>query len=190
MAFSFDIKGLDNLQKKLQQKPKEAEEVTKKVLVKYVTKIHAEQVRRASRFTDRGAIVQGLGWLPAGNLNYVLFSQAPHSAYREFGTGKKFQSIPEVDASVYRGATGKKGLYSAILAWVKRKGIAYGTTFSVKTRRKKGGKAQDRAEKAAAFAIYRDILKNGTKPSPFFFAPFLVERQTIKDELETELNKI
>ena len=192
MAFSFDIKGLDKVQKALQEKPAEAKKAIHTVLKDHVTEINEQQKRNAQGFQDRGSLWAGINFLPVDEINFVLFSQAPYSAFIEFGTRKKFRAIPEVDASQYKGSGGGggQGLYNAILAWVKRKGIAYGTTFSVKTRRKKGGKAQDRAEKQAAYAIYKSILVNGINPHPFFFQPFLSRKEQIKRDVEKAINNL
>jgi hypothetical protein len=191
MSFSFDIKGLDTVQKALKAHPEKARKAIRGVLAEEVTTINREQVQAASRFTDRGQIIKGIGWSAVDELNFILFSQAPYSAYLEFGTRKKFRPIAGIDAGQYRGSGGSTGkLYDAILAWVKRKGVAHGTTYSVKTRRKKGGKSQDKAERAAAFAIMKSIMVNGINPQPFFFAPFLSRREQIKNAVRQALENL
>ncbi|HEU4903165.1 MAG TPA: hypothetical protein VFT06_10240 [Flavisolibacter sp.] len=191
MSFSFDIKGLDKVQKALKEHPVKARKAIHAVLVEEVTNINRQQVQAASRFTDRAQLIKGISWAAVDELNFVLFSQAPYSAYLEFGTRKKFTPIAGIDAGEYRGSGGSTGkLYDAILAWVKRKGIAHGTTFSVRTRRKKGGKAQDKAERAAAFAIMKSIMVNGVNPQPFFFAPFLSRREQLKNAVQQALNNL
>jgi hypothetical protein len=55
------------------------------------------------------------------------------------------------------------------MAWMKRKGIK-GGTYSVKTRRRKGNKAQREAEdKSVAYAIAKKILRDGIKERPFLY---------------------
>lgn len=205
-GFRFDIKGLGNLNKALRETPEKARVATKAVLTKHVTEINAAQVQGASRFTDRGSVAQGLGWVPVDEINFLLFSQAPHSAAIEFGTGKKFQSIPGIDASEYRGPWGNKSgktFYQAIYEWVKRKGIAASFSTGVyklkgggfaydpaKARKKKGGKAEDKKVRQAAYLVYRSILKNGVRPQPFFFTPFLSRKEQIKQDVATAINNL
>lgn len=212
MGFTFEIKGMEAVQRAIKQTPTEAKKAIRGVLSHYVTMINGEQVRNAQRFTDRGQLIKGIGWDEVSNLdelNFTLFSQAPHSAYLEFGTGKKFQAIAEVNASAYQGAGGSTGkMFDKILAWVKRKGIAgsyatgivkrgkkSGGFYSIDPTKKKGrrvgGKAtRDKEDRRAAWAIMRSLLVNGIKPQPFFFTPFLSKREQIKSAVEQALNNL
>jgi hypothetical protein len=112
---------------------------------------------------------------------WSMVSGSSYSAYLEFGTKKRFQPIPGVDASQFKGnggSEGGKGFYDNILAWVKRKGIAgtYSTGYlryqkGVKKKGRRIGSALEKQieDEQMAYAIYLSIIRHGIKPHPFFF---------------------
>jgi hypothetical protein len=79
-----------------------------------------------------------------------VVSGSKYSAPMEFGTKSKFQPIPGIDASEFKGKpSGGSWLQfiSNIKNWVKRKGLPANS----------------------AYLIARSIFKFGVKPHPFFF---------------------
>lgn len=131
----------------------------------------------------------------AGELRYEVISGSKYSAPMEFGTKTKFQPIPGIDASEFKGQpTGGnfRQLVNRIAIWVGRKGIA--GTFSTGIKRKKGGgfeqgktsrrrlgsKLDQIAENyQVAYLIARSIVKNGVTPHPFFFKQFPIVRRDL-----------
>lgn len=118
---------------------------------------------------DMGVMKGGITKQKNGEADYSMVSNASYSAYIEFGTKGNYTPIPGVDASEFKGKGDRDGkFFENILAWVKRKKLA--GTYSVKTRRRTGKKAdRQREDEQVAFAIYLSILKHGIKPHPFFF---------------------
>lgn len=111
---------------------------------------------------------------------YQIVAETNYSAFMEFGT-KTLAQIPagagEVAAEVqkaYQQAKSNKQtgtiqqFEERIRRWVRLKGIT--GTYSVKTRRRTGGKAkQAKEDDQVVFFIMRKILKIGVKPQPFFY---------------------
>jgi hypothetical protein len=190
MSSKFKIKGLNGLNKRLQGLPQEVEQKIRDVMVETVLEVHEEQVRKANEFTDRGIIKQQLGFEEDSKLVFRLFCNAPHAAYLEFGTGKKFKAIPGVDSSQYKGkGDGQgEGFFENILGWVKRKRIRWESAAKYKTGAKAGQHKLLSFEETAQF-IYHFILINGTKAQPFFFAPFLSRREALKKKILNLLKK-
>jgi hypothetical protein len=148
---------------------------------KLVTIVSSEQqaaaqdwVARAQRDApvDEGSLKRMITYVKRSEYAYEIISQAVHSPYMEFGTKTRYRPIPGTEqiAAQFRGRKGGdfRTLMRAILRWVRRKGIA--GRFSVKTRRRLGGKIDQFAEDyAAAWPIVLSILKKGVYPQPFFF---------------------
>jgi len=100
-----------------------------------------------------------------------VVSGAKYSAYMEFGTKGKYQSIPGIDASPYRGkGTGDYfDFLNNILDWVKRKGIGGKYRGSIAAGRVTLSKKKQDTLVETAEAIAWSIIRNGVKPHPFFF---------------------
>jgi len=84
-----------------------------------------------------------------GELTAEVVSGSKYSAPMEFGTKTKFQPIPGIDASEFKGQpAGGTWLQfiSNIKNWVRRKGLPHNP-----------------------YAVAKTILKFGVKPQPFFF---------------------
>lgn len=109
----------------------------------------------------------------AGQLKYEVISGSKYSAPMEFGTKSKFQPIPGIDASEFKGQpTGGtfKDLVNNIAKWVRRKGLS--RTYSTKTKRRTGNKFDQ-----LAYVIARSIVKNGVSPHPYFYKQFPIVRK-------------
>lgn len=102
----------------------------------------------------------------------VISANTKYAAFMEFGT-KTLVSIPPGAEEIAAEARKIKGgtieeMERSIRRWVKLKGLA--GTYSVKTRRRTGGRAvQKRQDDQLVFLIMRKILKIGVKPQPFFY---------------------
>lgn len=118
---------------------------------------------------------------------YNIAAQSKYAAYMEFGT-RTLVSIPPGAEEIAAQARNQKGgtladMEKSIRRWVRLKGIA--GTYSVKTRRRTGGKALRQAQDdSVVFLIMRKLLKVGVKPQPFFYpaiqrvAPGFVKKLT------------
>jgi hypothetical protein len=133
----------------------------------------AEWVRnaKADAPVDQSTLKAGITWYQDGP-NVAIVSNVFYSPFMEFGTKGKYRPIPGTEniAAQFKGYKGGDfgAFLRAILAWVKRKGIS--GTYSVKTRRRTGAKANRAAEDlSVAWPIAMSILRNGVTPHPFFF---------------------
>ena len=138
------IKGLTELKKKLQDKQRML-----RAEVDAVLKDGAQMfVELASKDApvDQSILRQGITFYKKRDLVYTVASNANYSVFVEFGTRSRYRPIPGVTPEYKKGKSANT-LYSAIKAWVKRKGI----------------------DEAATYPIFLSILKNGIYPSPFFF---------------------
>ena len=104
-------------------------------------------------------------------LSAEVVSGSKYSAPMEFGTKSKFQPIPGIDASEFKGKpTGGTWLefISNIKNWTKRKGIPT----------------------SASYVIARSILKHGVNPHPFFFKQIPIVRRDLFRNIRNVLKSI
>jgi hypothetical protein len=169
MSASVKITGLKEVQVQLEKLAKELPGKVDGIVSKGVKEMARDAKVDAPK--DFGVMAGGITDKKNGFADYSMISNASYSPYLEFGTKGNYQPIPGIDASEFKGKGSKeggKGFFENILAWVKRKRIA--GTYSVKTRRRVGKKADIQKEnEQVAFAIYMSIMKHGIKPHPFFF---------------------
>lgn len=172
MSASVKITGLKAVRVQFEKLAKELPGKTDAIIRKGVTEMVDDAKKDvANNSFDTGRLAGGISLKTNGFADYSMTSNASYSPYIEFGTKGNYQPIPGIDASEFKGKGSKeggKGFFENILAWVKRKRIA--GTYSVKTRRRTGKKADIQKEnEQVAFAIYMSIMKHGIKPHPFFF---------------------
>jgi hypothetical protein len=186
-SFTFQVKGLDNVLKRLQQFPKETQERALEAIEDNVQIINREQVRRAP--THLGTLKQQTKYT-FQNGSYILFSNAEYAHIVEFGSKEKVKiQYPETAAyaATFKGKpTGGswEDFVRHMEIWVKRKGI--GATYNVSTRRKnRQGKSEIRRI-AETIAFY--IAKHGVSPQPYFFAPFFERRPQILKDVKAAIN--
>jgi hypothetical protein len=94
-AFTFEIKGLKELEKKFQQMPKQLHEEIDGEIETSCQQI----VLKAKQDTrkDKGGIMQGISFSGL-NLKYVIVSTKHYSPYHDFGTGSKVSVPAEVSS--------------------------------------------------------------------------------------------
>jgi len=101
-AFTFEIKGLKELQAKINKMPKALVEEIDGELESSCQNI----VLRAKQDTrvGKGGIRQGIAFA-GSNMNYTIVSTKNYSAYHDFGTGNQVQIPAEVSsyASQFKG---------------------------------------------------------------------------------------
>lgn len=151
-----------------------------------------EMVRNAQRDApkDFGRLKGAITAKRIGTAHWEMVCDAAYAQYLEFGTKGNYKPIPGIDPSEFKSTGGQtgKGFFDSILAWVRRKGIA--GTFSVKTRRRVGGKAERNVQdEKAAWAIYLSIKKHGIHAQPFFFKQGDKQEPLIQADIKSLLNE-
>lgn len=101
-AFTFEIKGLSELQKKIDKLPKDLVQEIDGELETSVQRIASEAKKDAR--VDKGAMRQGIAYA-GSNLSYTIESTKHYSAYHDFGTGNQVQIPAEVSgyAAQFKG---------------------------------------------------------------------------------------
>lgn len=123
---------------------------------------------------------------------------APYAAFVEFGTGKfasqYVSSLPDdwrTYAAQFKGLKGPgtfDDMVKRIAEWIGRKSIYADTalhgTFSVKTRKRTGNKANNKqADLSLAYVIARSIMINGIHAQPYLYPAYAEELQLMIREL-------
>jgi hypothetical protein len=171
-AVKFDIKGLDKLQKKIGQLPKELQEEVVGEVQAWGFDVNAEQIGLISqqKIQDLGALQQNTKAVPKPN-GVELISNVYYAPYIEFGTGAKVKVPAELNdyASQFRGK--KRGDFrtfvKALEAWLKRKG----------------------GNPKFAFIAALNIIKNGQEARPYFFPPYLRKRKELLSRINAVIKK-
>jgi HK97 gp10 family phage protein len=190
MAFSISLSGMKELEGKLNNLTTSLKKDVNNEINASALTIQKEAKRLAP--INFGKLRGSIALTRDGELTYTVAANASYAAYVEFGTGGKV-SIPagyESFASQFRGQKG--GTYYdfllAILDWIKKKGIVAGT-YSIKTKRRLGNKAQKFNEDVKlAESIAFSILKKGINPQPFLIPSFENEKPKLIQRLNNLLN--
>jgi hypothetical protein len=141
-AFNFQIKGLEQLQKKTAALPKTLEAKIDGEMAATVVDINNEQKRNAKKnFGGGGGLASGVHFDKIKSMSYVMFSQRKYSAYVEWGTG----ALVDVPAGLEDYAIQFKGA---------------------------------------------GIKQVNLPARPFFFTPFLREKEALRKRIESLINKI
>jgi len=143
-------------------------------------------VRDAKRLApvDQGQLVNGINYKKISPAEYEVVSEAPYSAYLEFGTGAKVQ-VPagyEEFAAQFKGQKGPGTLdefFLNILDWVKSKGI----TGAATGKRKGSQFNSDQQNYDVAYAIFLSILKKGINPHPFLIPAVETEKPKLLERI-------
>lgn len=162
MAFKAQIKGLDKLQAKLKDLPKEIEVQVNEELEDFCRRVVGKAITRAPK--NIASLSNSIRYEPL-NKGFAIIAGVNYAAYVEFGT-RSYVKIPEglsLYAAQFKGTgTGDfKTFLKNIQAWCKKKGI----------------------EEKAAYPIAVSILRNGIKPQPFFFNSYFEELKVLEQNL-------
>lgn len=160
-----------------QQMKQRVDDATREAAQIFATKAYSEVIGQDSIFTSE--LAKSIKVEPEGFANYAIVAKAPHAAFVEFGTKKRYkpQTGYESVASLFRGLKPKNKygtLYDAIYAWVKKKNIG----------RKEGRRQSKNEKQEIAWAITMDISKNGRKAKPFFFKNVVPVRSLLQRRLK------
>jgi HK97 gp10 family phage protein len=193
-AIKFDFSGIDRLIKKVDAKKNSIGELVADELNAWATETVTEAKKNCP--VDEGFLRNSIAanFADSKNLTTEITVGANYGAYLEFGT-RKFAanyvgSLPKEWkqlAGQFKGGGGKKGSFNdfllKIIKWVKRKGIS--GTFSVKTQRRTGKKANRNSEDlAAAYPIALKILRTGIKPQPYLYPAVLKTSKKLKENIK------
>jgi len=134
------------------------------------------------------------------SLKYLIFANAYHAPYIEFGTRGKV-SIPAEMQEVAAGVKSreKRGNWETFVAdikvWMKKKGVGGTVIAQVKSGKRKGQfkraskKAQSDYIDNVAFLIARSIYKNGISPQPFLYPSFLSVKGKLINDIRVAVEK-
>lgn len=188
---TIQIQGLDQLRKQLGKIPP----IMRKEIEAEMSAVGTGFVNRAQADApwDNRALANAITMKKTAPMEFEIVSPAPYSAFVEFGTKKRAKVPPEYAAYASQfkqsGGGGGKEFYNNILAWVKRKGIT--GTYSVKTKRREGGKIDNQIEdEQTAFAIWLSILRHGIKPHPFFLKQIPIAQKELNQQMEAMIKRV
>jgi hypothetical protein len=184
-SFTLDVRGLEGLLKKLEAKADLREEAS--AIVQGTAKEIARDAKNKAPF-DFGRLMGQIQPNDINDLTSEVVSPSKYSAVMEWGTKKRMEVPDELKAFAQQfqgklqGGTFKE-LLRAITAWVGRKGLS--GTYSVKTRKRTGKKANRQDEDlAVAYPIALSIAKNGVRPHHFFFPAYFKGRARMIEEFK------
>jgi hypothetical protein len=179
--FTISIQGFNKLKNRIASSPAKLRKEIGGELKDSANRINAKQLRLLP--VDEGGLKQGTIVKHTSDLEHDLLSSKRYAPFMEFGTKSKAVIPAELQEFAKQfNQSGPKMKFAEFLlliaAWVRRKGIA--GKYSVKTKRRLGGKAtKDAEDTAVAYPIAVSILRKGVKPHPFFYAPYLEEKPKI-----------
>jgi HK97 gp10 family phage protein len=171
MAFKFEIKGFDQLQKRLGNLPAKLRKEVGGEIQDGARRINAKQVRLVP--VDEGGIKQSTTTQKISELEVSITSSKRYAPFMEFGTKRRVLIPAEVQEfaaqfNVKGPKIGFEAFLNIITVWAQRKGI----------------------EDKAAYPIAISILRHGVKPHPFFFQPFFDEKDIIVKHVENVLKDL
>lgn len=190
--FKLQVQGLVQLEKRLSAVPGKVKKEVGGEIMDGARRINAKQVRLAP--TDEGGIKQSTTIKKVNELETELVSPKHYTPFMEFGTKRRARVPAELQEyakqfNVKGPSIGFEAFFQIILDWVHRKGIA--GRFNIKSKRRLGSKNQQLQEDfEVAWPIALSILKKGVKPHPFFFQPFIEERESIVNNIKRVLDNI
>lgn len=165
--FSVNIKGLKELQKKLdkQGQKKLIKDISEELEIS-ANVIRNKSINRVPK--DQGFLSNSIT-VDGKDLKWIVDVGADYGAYQEFGTKTKVD-VPAEMQSVANEFRNKKMSYTkfkeAIAAWMGRKGIPEG----------------------AVYPIMAKILKIGIEPKPFLYPSF--KEETANNKIEKEIDRV
>lgn len=191
--FTFKIEGLDKLKARIKELPKDVQEEVVGEIQAWGSEVNNAQLANISQqnIQDLGALQQNTKAV-YNTEGVELISNVYYAPFIEFGTGAKVKVPAELNDYAIQFKGQKRGDYydflNNILDWVKRKGIA--SRYSVKTRKALNSKADKERLIETAQRIADSILRNGIKPRPYFFDPYLKKRRSLLVRIAKVISKI
>lgn len=167
MSFSLKLEGIDDTLKKLQKLDDEIKNEVDLAIGESVV----EMERSAKRFApvNDGFLKSEISTIRIAPMTYELVSAAPYSAYMEFGTKKKFDSVTGyeklAEAAKGKGSGTYKNFLESLTRWVE----------------KKIGKKN---AKNIAFLIARSIIVNGVKGNHYFTRGIEAHKKKMIDRIK------
>src|SRR5919112_1025399 len=172
--YAYRLTGLKDISRRLKTLSKEASDAVDEELTAGAFRMEGIAKRLAP--VDEGLLRNSIGVDKSKRFQKEFFANAFYAAYREFGTGKKvhipsgYEKMAAEAKSLPKRGNAQQFFYK-LVQWVHRKGIS--GTYSVKTQRRTGNrKTQAEQDYAVAYLIMREILRNGSKPTPFMIPAY------------------
>jgi hypothetical protein len=191
--FTFKVEGLEKLKARIKALPKDVQEEVVGEIQAWGSEVNNAQLANISQqnIQDLGALQQNTKAV-YNTEGVELISNVYYAPFIEFGTGAKVKVPAELNDYAIQFKGQKRGDYydflNNILDWVKRKGIA--ARYSVKTRKALNSKADKERLIETAQRIADSILRNGIKPRPYFFDPYLKKRRSLLVRIAKVISKI
>jgi hypothetical protein len=174
-SYTFKFTGLQDTLKKLGDARKTLKEDVTQILNESAKNIETLAKQNAPK--NMGTLAQSVNsGVEENEGNIIMYVGTPfyYGAFIEFGTGGKVSTRGYEDyASTFQGVQGGSmaEFIKALVMWVQKKGLA--GTYSVKTRKRTGGKSKQQDENLkVAWAIAISILNRGLNPHPWLFPAF------------------
>lgn len=190
--YDYKLTGLNSFTKRLKELSVEGQKIVDEELTATALKWVGVAKRLAP--VDEGLLRNSIGADTTKLFDKQLFANAFYAGYREFGTGKKVK-IPNGYQDMAAGLKNlpKRGnalqFFYRLVQWVHRKGIS--GTYSIKTQRRTGNrKTQAEQDYEVAYLIMREILRNGSKPTPFLIPAYEQVKKGIEDRIAKRMKKI
>lgn len=191
-SYSFRVSGIKPFLRRL----KDLGEDAKQVVDDEMTAGALDMVRIAKRLApvDEGPLRNSIGADTTKQFQKEFFVTAFYAAYREFGTGKKvkipsgYEQMAAAAKSLPNRGNAMQFFYR-LVQWVHRKGL--GGTYSIKTQRRTGNrKTQAEQDYQVAYLIMREILRNGSRGTPFMIPAYEQVVKTIPGKILKRIRKI
>lgn len=201
-SLTLELRNFDELKRRFSA-------IEKKIVedINSILNVGAEDIATAAKTlvrVDEGGLRQSISADNSRLLEKHITVNAVYAAFVEFGTGQYaaqyVATLPEnwqQFALQFKGKTGGSldQFLLILVDWVHRHSLhpdnALTGTFSVKSKRRTGGKSQQLLQDyEVAYAIMLKILKYGVAPHPFLFPAFEHYRPIIIENINTVLNEM
>jgi HK97 gp10 family phage protein len=164
--------------------------------------IERKAVQRVPKDTGGAGLAGSIKARQDTALQWEVVANAFYAPYIEFGTGKRAQIPPglEAYAAQFKGKRAGSGnfkqLVRRIYEWMKRNGIKAKDVqqTAIKSGKNKGKLRVRKVDQTAddlalAYTIARSIVTRGIAPRPFLFPAYNEEKEKLKRRLLAELKK-
>lgn len=172
----FSVTGLDEVKAIFGNLSASQQKVIKKEFEEAIKE--TSYLMRRDAPVDQARLKNSITYQVTNDLKGQITTNVFYSPFLEFGTKKQVRVPSEISsyAAQFRGPYNSAYAFSfpevnpieALMAWIKRKGIA--ATYSIRTqKRTKRTKSEAKTERQLAFVIWRKIKRDGIKAQPYFF---------------------
>lgn len=190
MAKTITLTGADKVMKAISNYSEEKKKNIDELLKDGARRIEGKAIRAAP--VNFGQLKRSIKYQKTDE-GYEVTAGSDYAVYVETGTKQNFQVDSEFAAYVsqFKGKTGQTGLYEAILAWVKAKGIKFEKAQSEGKKQRQPATVRTRylTAEQTAFIIAQFIAFHGIKPQPYLLPAFVEVRKELINEITKELRR-